>query len=384
MKAISILGSTGSIGVSALDVVSRYPDKFRVAALSAGSNTDLLAEQIRRHRPRIVSVIDEHRAAALRDNLGKSGPLPDVVWGEDGYKKTASVPEADIVLSAMVGAAGLLPTLQAIEAGKDIALANKETLVMAGEIVMGAALRKGVRILPVDSEHSAIFQCLEGRRNNRIRKILLTASGGPFLHLPRERFGEITVADALNHPNWKMGKKITVDSATMMNKGLEMIEAHWLFGADMDRIEVVVHPESIVHSMVEWMDGSVLAQMGVPDMRGPIAYALSYPDRLDGVTSPVDFARSGNLTFLPPDPARFPSLRLAFEAGKRGGTAPAAMNAANEVAVARFLAGDLGFTDIPRVITECVKRHRVIDSPEIGQILEADRWARSEAGKLGR
>jgi 1-deoxy-D-xylulose-5-phosphate reductoisomerase len=381
MKAISILGATGSIGVSALDVVARFPGEFRIAALSAGSNTDLLAEQISRFRPRVVSVLDETRAVALREKIRHSGRIPEVVWGEEGYREAATVPEADIVLSAMVGAAGLMPTLQAIEAGKDIALANKETLVMAGKIVMEAARRKGVRILPVDSEHSAVFQCLEGRRNNRLRRILLTASGGPFLHLPLEKFRDVTVEDALNHPNWRMGKKITVDSATMMNKGLEMIEARWLFETDMDRIEVLVHPESIVHSMVEWMDGSVMAQMGVPDMRGPIAYALSYPDRLEGVTEPVTFTRTGKLTFLPPDPVRFPSLSLAYEAGKRGGTVPAVMNAANEVAVARFLAGQLRFIDIPAVVAECIERHRAIDAPDIGQILEADRQARAEAEK---
>ncbi len=375
MKRISILGSTGSIGVSTLDVVGGHPDRFGVVALAAGRNVTLLKQQIERFRPRLAAVLDEAHARELRTLLGPASAT-EVLFGPEGYREAAAFADADMVVSAMVGAAGLLPTLHAIDAGKDIALANKETLVMAGHLVLRKAAEKGVKVIPVDSEHSAIFQCLEGHRREEVRRIILTASGGPFLNVPREELAEVKPAQALKHPNWAMGKKITIDSATMMNKGLEVIEAAWLFDVPVTAIDVLIHPQSIVHSLVEYRDGSVLAQMGVPDMRIPIAYALSYPNRLTSADKPLDLGKVGTLTFLDPDPIRFPALRLAYEAAKAGGTMPAVLNAANEMAVAAFIEGKTGFDKIVSIVEEVLSRHRGQADPGIDAILAADRWAR--------
>jgi len=376
MKNISILGSTGSIGVSALEVVRRNPARFRVLGLAAGRNVELLSRQVEEFRPMYVSLFDKETAAEFKKLAGATSTA--ILWGEEGYRDIATIEGVEMVLSAMVGAAGLLPTVCAIEAGKDVALANKETLVMAGGLVMEKASRKGVRILPVDSEHSAIFQCLEGERREYVKKIILTASGGPFRTLPPEKMAEVSVEDALKHPNWKMGKKITIDSATMMNKGLEIIEAQWLFGVDVDRIHVVVHPQSIVHSMVEFCDGSVIAQLGVPDMKGPIAYALSHPERLEREEGFLDFYAIGTLDFAAPDMGRFPCVRLAYEAGRKGGTMPA-MNAANEVAVEAFLGGKIGFTDIAAVIEKTMQGLESREAGSVEDILDADRRARKFA-----
>jgi 1-deoxy-D-xylulose-5-phosphate reductoisomerase len=382
-KRLAILGSTGSIGVNALDIVQRHLDRFSVVGLAAGSNIDLLEQQIRRFRPLCASVCDLQRAKELRERT--SDLHIEILDGSAGACTVASLPEADLVLSAIVGSAGLAPTLSAIRAGKDVALANKEPLVMAGEVVMREA-RGRVQILPVDSEHSAIFQALAGHRQKDIYRLILTASGGPFRTRPSESFADITVHDALQHPNWRMGRKITVDSATLMNKGLEVIEAHWLFGVRAEQIEVVVHPQSIVHSMVEFVDGSVIAQMGIPDMRIPIAYALNYPERLPNPLPRLNFAQIGALTFEPPDLQRFPCLRLGFEAIKAGGTVPAVLNAANETSVEAFLNERIRFIDIPAIIEEtlhCHAAHSLRDG-DIEVILEADRWAREVASALIR
>ncbi|MCL5058079.1 MAG: 1-deoxy-D-xylulose-5-phosphate reductoisomerase [Actinobacteria bacterium] len=374
MKGVSILGSTGSIGRQALDVLDGLPD-FRIVGLAAGKNIKLLKEQIIRYRPLLVSVEKEDDALELARELAGKGT--EILWGSEGLLAVAAHPAAGVVITAVTGTAGLLPTVEAISAGKDIALANKETLVAAGSLVTGLAAQKGVNILPVDSEHSAIWQCLRGSRPGEVESIILTASGGPFR---KERDLErVTVSKALAHPNWSMGKKITVDSATLMNKGLEVIEARWLFGLDYDRIRVVVHPQSIIHSMVEFRDGSVLAQLGLPDMKLPIQYALTYPDRLPGNVPRLDPAKMSALTFEPPDIVRFPLLDLAYRVGRRGGTLPAAMNAANEAAVELFLAGRIRFTSIYRVVEEVVGRHDITDRPGLEEILEADRWAREKA-----
>jgi 1-deoxy-D-xylulose-5-phosphate reductoisomerase len=381
MKRISLLGSTGSIGVSTLDVIAGHPDEFAVAALAAGRNISLLAQQIERFRPPLAVLIDEEHARELRRRLGASSAT-EVLSGADGYREAARAAQADMVVSAMVGAAGLLPTLEAIEAGKDIALANKETLVMAGHVVLRRASKKGVKILPVDSEHSAIFQCLQGNRGEDVRRIILTASGGPFLTASEEELSRVTPAQALCHPNWAMGKKITIDSATMMNKALEVIEAGWLFGLPGARIDVVIHPQSIVHSMVEYEDGSVIAQMGVPDMRLPIAYALSYPKRLKRHDKPLDLRKAGTLTFMNPDPERFRALRLAYGAIKAGGTVPAVLNGANEEAVKAFIGEKMPFNRIVPLVEEVISRHGGEADPGIEEILAADLWARQEARKM--
>ncbi|MGC9965954.1 MAG: 1-deoxy-D-xylulose-5-phosphate reductoisomerase [Syntrophobacteraceae bacterium] len=382
-KKISILGSTGSIGRSTLEVIRQFPDRFEVVALGAGSNAALLCEQIVEFSPRLVSVMDPQVALSLQNLLeAKSGRLPEIFYGEYGHCKVASFPESDMLVSAMVGAAGLLPTLAAIEAGKNIALANKETLVAAGEIVMGAAARKNVKILPVDSEHSAIFQALEGNHREALARVLLTASGGPFFNMPRSELETVSPEAALCHPNWSMGRKITIDSATLMNKGLEVIEAHWLFGVAVDRISVHVHPESIVHSMVEYVDGSVIAQMGLPDMKIPIAYALGYPERLPVASPRLDLFRLQKLTFYPPDEEKFPCLSLAFEACRIGSTMPAVLNAANEIAVHAFLKKSIAFYDIPRVIQQVMASHTPSAKPDLRAILQADAWARQEAEKI--
>ncbi len=380
MKNIVILGSTGSIGQSALSVVRKHPDEFAVVALTGHSNRELLSAQIDQFRPKVVATSDPETAEFIR-RQGKAS----VLEGVDGLKEAASMPEADFVLSAIVGAAGLEPTLEAVLAGKTIGLANKETLVVAGDAVMEEARRSGAKILPVDSEHSAVFQCLEGRGANDIKKIVLTASGGPFRGRAVEELEDITPAQALRHPSWSMGRKITIDSATLMNKGLEVIEAHHLFGVGPDRIGVVVHPQSIVHSMVEYSDGSVIAQMSVPDMRGAIAYAMGYPDRMDDVIAPLDLASVGSLTFSEPDMSSFPCLGYAYEALERGGTMPAVLNSANEVAVDAFLSGDIGFMDIPRIIKQTMDAHIEAGGPwepTLKRVREAHVWADFNARAL--
>jgi 1-deoxy-D-xylulose-5-phosphate reductoisomerase len=382
MKRISVLGSTGSIGCSTLDVIGSYPDEFTVMALAAGRNIALLKNQIERFRPRLAVVIDEEHAHDLRRLLNATETTA-VLYGLEGYREAAAISGADLVVSAMVGAVGLIPTLDAIAAGKTIALANKEMLVMAGRIVLREAAEKGVSIIPVDSEHSAIFQCLQGHRREDVKRIILTASGGPFLHLSRKELTTVTPAQALKHPNWTMGKKITIDSATMMNKGLEVIEAGWLFGISVTDIDVVVHPQSIVHSMVEYRDGSVIAQLGLPDMRIPIAYALAFPRRLHRrADPPLDLIRVGALEFFAPDSERFPCLKLAYSAAGIGGTMPAVMNGANECAVQAFIDEKIGFNDICRLVQKVLDRHHAQEEPTIDAILAADRWAREEVGNM--
>ncbi|HVO65749.1 MAG TPA: 1-deoxy-D-xylulose-5-phosphate reductoisomerase [Syntrophales bacterium] len=381
MKNISILGSTGSIGVNALDVIRNNPDRFKIVALSACKNVELLRQQIETFKPKVVSVIDEEHAGKLKRIINTSIGTK-ILFGKDGYREVASIREADTVISAMVGSAGLLPTLEAIEAGKDIALANKEVMVMAGKIVVEKACEKGVRILPVDSEHSAIFQCINGHRREDIRRIILTASGGPFFHLSKEKLADVKPADALRHPNWQMGRKITIDSASMMNKGLEVIEASWLFSMPIDSIEVHIHPQSIVHSLVEYIDGSIIAQLGVPDMRLPIAYALSFPERFPRSGPFLDLLTVNAFEFYRPDMEKFPTLRLAYEAGKAGGTMPAVLNAANEIAVEAFLGETVKFTDISKIIEGVIAIHKPKDFPSLGEIFEADLWARESAKKI--
>lgn len=379
MKRLSILGSTGSIGRNVLNIVEMFPERFRVEALTAKDNVDLLAAQIERFRPRVAVVFDAERADRLSDLLPADVRV-EILWGDDGYLAAAEHGDTDMVVAAMMGAAGLAPTMAGISAKKEIALANKETLVMAGRLVMDHAAENGVTILPIDSEHSAIFQSLSGQRREDLNKILLTASGGPFRLTPREDFGKITPADALKHPNWQMGQKITIDSATLMNKGFEVIEAKWLFGVSEKQIQVVVHPQSIVHSMVAYRDGSVIAQLGVPDMKGAIAYAMSYPERLPIRQPAPDFAALGTLSFEDPDLAKFPCLALAFSACEAGGTMPAVLNAANEVAVASFLEERIPFTAIPEVIESAMDRHLGTNRPSLSDVLDADRWARGAAG----
>jgi 1-deoxy-D-xylulose-5-phosphate reductoisomerase len=381
VKAISILGSTGSVGVTTLDVVGRFPDRFRVAAMAAGRNLRLLSEQVRRFRPSLVSVATEDLARELRSLV--CGTQVEIVCGLEGAAAVATHPDSTLVMSAMVGALGLRPTLAAIHAGKDIAFANKEVMVIAGELVTTAARERGVKLLPVDSEHNAIFQCLEGRARGSLKRIILTASGGPFRELPAQRFEAITVEQALNHPTWRMGNKITIDSATLMNKGLEVIEAHWLFGLPSDRISVVIHPQSVVHSMVEMIDGSVIAEMAIPDMAIPVAYALAYPERLPlAHLAPLSLADCARLTFEEPDLSRFRCLRLAFEALEAGRTMTACMNAANEELVAGFLAGRVRFVDIPRHIESVMERHPNRAARTLEDLLETDAWARAATREL--
>ncbi|MBE0596526.1 MAG: 1-deoxy-D-xylulose-5-phosphate reductoisomerase [Desulfuromonadales bacterium] len=380
MKNLAILGSTGSIGVSTLELVADHPDRFQVTTLTAGNNLARLEQQIHQFKPRTVAVLTAEDARRLRSQIGPGGP--DVLYGIEGMIACATAAEVDMVVSAIVGAAGLVPTMAAIEAGKDIALANKETLVIAGSLVMEAVARRGVRLHPVDSEHSAIFQSLQGHRRGDVRRLILTASGGPFRDRALSELRQVTPADALAHPNWQMGRKISIDSATMMNKGLEVIEARWLFDLPAEQIAVHIHPQSIVHSMVEYIDGSVIAQMGIPDMKTPIAYALSYPERLALNLPPLDLCALGNLTFSPPDLQRFACLALAYEALRLGGTAPAVLNAANEVAVAAFLAGEIDFLHIPEVIRATLDQHSVQPLGQIDEVLRVDRWARGQARRL--
>ena len=377
MKRIAILGSTGSIGRSALAVVDAHPARLRVAALAAGDNASLLAEQIERYRPGVAAIATAAGLDRLRAALGSSTTA--VASGPEGLVEVATHPDVDIVICASAGTAGLEAVLAAIEAGKTIALANKEVLVMAGALVTGAARRRGVAILPVDSEHNAIHQCLHGRNPADVRRLVLTASGGPFRELTQGDLERVRPEAALQHPTWQMGRKITIDSATLMNKGLEVIEAHWLFGVDADRIDVLIHPQSIVHSMVELTDGSVIAQLGVTDMRLPIQYACSYPDRWETQLPTLDLARAGRLEFHEPAHDRFPCLALAYRALRAGGTVPVVLNAANEVAVEAFLDGKLGFTAIPRVIQKTMDVHQVEPVSTIETVRRVDRWAREQA-----
>lgn len=375
MKHLAILGATGSIGTSTLRIVDRYPGRFQVTAVSAWTNVEALLALIKKYQPAVAVIGTASSAERLKTEL-PSNSSTDILYGIDGLCQAAALPEVDQVVTAIVGAAGLKPTLTAIDAGKSIALANKETLVMAGEIVMARAKEKGVSIFPVDSEHSAIFQCLPSGRRRDLSKILLTASGGPFRNRPADTFSMITVEDALAHPNWEMGAKITTDSATLMNKGLEVIEACRLFDVTPEQIEVVVHPESIVHSMVAFKDGSVIGQMGVPDMRGAIAYALTAPERLDIAVPSPNFIEIQQLTFESPNVTKFPCLKLAFEALGLGGTAPAVLNAANEEAVYAFLNRTISFMEIPGMIEAAMAEHTVITSPDLETIVAADQEAR--------
>ena len=377
MKRLAILGSTGSIGVNTLDIVRQFPERFQVVGLSAGLNIGLLRGQILQFRPKVVSVLNRGLAEALRRDL--SSESPEIVDGIEGLINVATRPEVDQVVSAIVGAVGLIPTLSAIKTGKTVALANKESLVMAGKIVMEEARRSGVQILPIDSEHSAIFQSLLGHRKETIQRLVLTASGGPFLNLPVSKLPDVTVKDALQHPNWEMGKKITIDSASLMNKGLEVIEAHWLFDMPVEKITVQIHPQSIIHSMVEYIDGSVIAQMGIADMRVPISYALSFPNRLPLSLPGLDLPRKGGLTFQAPDLDRYPCLKLAYQSIKIGETMPAILNASNEVAVNAFLDGAIKFTEIPLLIQRVMENHDVKPVHTIEDILKADHWARDRA-----
>ncbi len=376
MKNVVLLGSTGSIGASTIKVAEDLPDHIRLLALAAGNNVELLREQTRKHRPEAISINDPAKAAELRDSLGTA---TDVYSGGEGLIKLATLPAADIVLIAIVGTAGLQPALAAIRSGKDIAVASKEILVMAGEIVMSEARKHGVRVLAVDSEHSAIFQCLEDKSPDSVRALWLTASGGPFRNTPKEDFENITVERALMHPSWVMGQKITIDSATLFNKGLEMIEARWLFDIEIDRVRVVVHPQSVVHSMVEFVDGALIAQLSMPDMCLPIQYALTYPERVRSDRVQTNLAQLGSLTFEEPDLERFPALNLARRAGERGGTMPAVLNAANEAAVEAFVNRQISFMQIPQTVARVMDRHQLVAHPTLKKILEADAWARKEA-----
>lgn len=381
MKSLALLGSTGSIGKNTLNIVGQFPDRFKIKTLTAKRNVKLLADQINGFQPEMVAVYDEKAAKELRSLLPLSHKVK-IMHGTKGYCSAAAWSGVDMTIGAMVGAAGLEPILTAISAGKHIALANKETLVMAGALVTSAVKDRSVQLLPVDSEHSAIFQCLQGHRRQDLVKILLTASGGPFVNHPDSDFDRITPEQALKHPNWAMGDKITIDSATLMNKGLEVIEAKWLFDVNVEQIEVMVHPQSIVHSMVAYCDGSMLAQMGVPDMRQAISYALSYPERLSLAQPLPNLSEMGRLNFQDPDLKRFPCLGLAFDACRKGGTMPTVLNAANEIAVEAFLLKKIRFTSIPRVIDATMNMHNLIQDPDLEAILDADAWARQEAHRL--
>ena len=377
MKGLSILGSTGSVGANVLRIVDAFPGRFEVVGLAAGHNVHRLAEQIARYRPRLVSVATAEAAQELARlvDLGRIS----VGVGEAGAVAVATHPEAWMVVASAVGAVGLVPTYRALEAGKDVALANKETLVMAGELMVDKARQTGARLLPIDSEHCALHQCLDGRKPEEVRKLVLTASGGPFRERPRESFDRITPEEALNHPTWNMGRKITIDSATLMNKGLEVIEAHWLFGIPGEHISVLIHPQSVVHSMVEFVDGTVLAQLGVTDMRLPIQYALSHPEVWEAAIPGLDFGQGMSLSFHPPDRERFPCLGLAYRALARGGSLPAVLNATNEEAVASFLDGKIPFTAIPEVILEVMEAHPPAPLRALEDVLQADTWAREQA-----
>ena len=375
MKKIAILGSTGSIGTQTLDVVREHSDELQVVALAAGSNKERLKEQIKEFHPKLVSLSDEKKAQELKEEL--AGEQVEVVCGMEGLIEVAVADSADVVVTAVVGMMGILPTMEAIKKGKDIALANKETLVTAGHLIIPMAKEYGVSILPVDSEHSAIFQSLQGEPKAALDKILLTASGGPFRGKSAEFLETVTLEDALNHPNWSMGPKITIDSSTMVNKGLEVMEAKWLFGVDYSQIEVVIQPQSIIHSMVQYVDGAIIAQLGTPDMRVPIEYALFYPERRSLSGDRLDFSKLSQITFEKPDYKVFRGLSLAIEAGKTGGTMPTVFNAANERAVAKFLKGEIKYTDIVRSIEKCMDAHKVSAHPDLEEILATEQWVYS-------
>ena len=379
MKAITLLGSTGSIGTQTLDIVAQFPDQFRVVGMAAGSNGALFAQQIRQFRPEIVAIEAESKLADLRAAIADVHPQPQILVGQAGVVEVARYGDAEVVVTGIVGCAGLLPTIAAIEAGKDIALANKETLIAGGPVVLPLIQKYGVKLLPADSEHSAIFQCLQGVPQGGLRRIILTASGGAFRDWAVEDLAHVTVADALKHPNWSMGRKITVDSATLMNKGLEVIEAHFLFGLDYEHIDIVIHPQSIIHSLIELQDTSVLAQLGWADMRLPLLYALSYPDRIHTDWERLDLVKAGNLTFREPDHAKYPCMQLAYAAGRAGGCLPAVLNAANEQAVALFLEEKIRFLQIPQLIEQACDRYDAQNQaqPTLDDILAADRWART-------
>ncbi|KAB0672373.1 1-deoxy-D-xylulose-5-phosphate reductoisomerase [Oryzomonas sagensis] len=382
MKHLTILGSTGSIGVSTLEIVAAYPDRFRVVAMTAGRNLELFARQIKAFSPRIAVVAAQEDVPRLREMC--SGVTVEILGGVEGLIAAATAGETEMVVAAIVGAAGLVPTAAAIRAGKDIALANKETLVTAGHLFMNMVAEYGVKLYPVDSEHSAVFQSMEGHRSEDITRLILTASGGPFLTTPTEQLAGVTVRDALNHPNWSMGRKITIDSATMMNKGLEVLEARWLFGVPVEKIDVNIHPQSIIHSMVEYVDGCVIAQLGTPDMKAPIAYALSYPERVATGVKPLDLTALPGLTFFRPDREKFRCLGLAYRAIKDGESMPAVMNAANEIAVEAFLEGRLGFMQIAQVIERTMDAHEAHNLKSIEEVLLADRWGRDRAREICR
>jgi 1-deoxy-D-xylulose-5-phosphate reductoisomerase len=378
VKALSLLGSTGSIGTQTLAIVAQYPEQFRIVGMAAGRNITLFAEQIRQFKPKIVALQDESLLPELKAAITDVQPQPIVLGGQAGIVEVARYGDAEVVVTGIVGCAGLLPTIAAIEANKDIALANKETLIAGGPVVLPLVKKHGVKLLPADSEHSAIFQCLQGVPDRGIRRILLTASGGSFRDMPMEELANVTVASALKHPNWSMGRKITIDSATLMNKGLEVIEAHYLFGMDYDKIDIVIHPQSIIHSLIELQDTSVLAQLGWADMRLPLLYALSYPDRLPTDWEPLDLVKAGDLTFREPDRIKYPAINLAYAAGRAGGCLPAVLNAANEEAVALFLDEKIKFIDIPKLIEKACDRFTPDNmmTPNLDDILAADSWAR--------
>jgi len=371
IKNVSVLGSTGSIGVNALKVVRAHPERYRVQALSAGKNITLLQNQIETFKPKAVAVLDQSIAMKLKKALTGSN-LPEIFFGPEGFKHLATMKEVDTIISAITGAAGLMPTYEGIKAGKEIALANKETMVMAGPLILREAEKQGVSILPIDSEHSAIFQSLQGHLKEDVKRIILTASGGPFRNLSLKEMARVTAAQALKHPNWEMGAKITIDSATMMNKGLEVIEAKWLFNLPIEQIDVLIHPQSIVHSMVEYRDGSVISQMGIPDMMIPIAYALSYPRRIQTGLPPLALEKVGPLNFEIPDLARFKCLSLALKAASVGGSMPAVLNGANEIAVDAFLNEKIGYLDIPKLIEQTMEAHKTHPIDQIDSVMEAD------------
>jgi len=381
MKNISILGSTGSIGVNALKVIQANSDQYRCIGLAAGRNIELLIKQISDFHPKVVCVLDERLASELNNQI-EDGFNPEVFYGTEGFIHLATLNEVDTVISAMTGAAGLLPTYEAVKTGKNIALANKETIVMAGSLIMAEAEKQGASILPVDSEHSAIFQSLQGHSREDIRRVILTASGGPFKDLSMDELGRVTPAQALNHPNWDMGKKVTIDSATLMNKGLEAIEAKWFFNLDMDQISILVHPQSVVHSMVEYKDGSVIAQLGIPDMIIPISYTLSYPRHKENSLPPLELDQVGTLTFEKPDLARFKCLALALKAAEIGGSMTTVLNGANEIAVEAFLGGKIGFLDIPGLIEKTMEAHQQQAVDNLETVLASDRWARDKTKEV--
>ncbi|MGK7908368.1 MAG: 1-deoxy-D-xylulose-5-phosphate reductoisomerase [Synechococcus sp.] len=388
MKPIILLGSTGSIGTQTLDLVAQNPERFRVVGLSAHNNIDLLAEQVRQFKPEIVATSNSNKFNELKAVLSGCEPAPKVVAGNEGVCEVAAYGDAELVVTGIVGCAGLLPTLAAIGAGKDIALANKETLVAGGPVVLPEVKKHGTKLIPVDSEHSAIFQCLQGVPEGGLRRIILTASGGAFRDLPIEQLASVKLADALKHPNWVMGRKITIDSATLMNKGLEVIEAHWLFGQlDYNNIDIVVHPQSIIHSAIELQDTSIIAQLGWPDMHLPILYGISWPDRIYTNWKPLDLVEVATLTFKAPDHRKYPCMQLAYAAGRTAGTMPAVLNAANEAAVALFLEEKIGYLDIARLLEATCAKHDAIAEPTLDDILQVDDWARvtveEQAAQLG-